>query len=106
MKIKKETLILRKEAFEIMLKGARRRRDGMVVDGVCFSGLCSMATCLLDIKAERAFMTVLKRYGKSIGRDANYAWLWPAGEWKPRRQWLEQELEKINKELEAYDVHD
>ena len=94
MKIKKETLVLRKEAFEIMLKGARR-------SGICFSGLCSMAACLLDIKAERAFMTVLKRYGKSIGRDADLKYLWPGGEWELRRQWLENELEKINKKLEA-----
>ena len=105
MKIKKETLIIRKEAFEIMLKGARRRQDGMDVDGIDFKGLCSMAISLLDAKAERAFMTVLKRYGKSIGRDADSKYLWPEGEWEPRRQWLEQELEKINIKLEAYDVH-
>lgn len=96
MKIKKETLTIRKEAFEIMLK----------IKPFEFTGLCSAAKWTLDRNHRKAFMTVLKNYASSNGFNPKSDYCWRKNDWPPRQRWMRRELDKINKKLEAYDVHD
>ena len=95
METKKELLIY-KSALETLL------RNIGVISPIYILGLCHLATKVLNTEQGAIFDNYIDNYAKSIGKCAD-DFLWPIGEQKPRKQWLESELEKVNQKLKEYE---
>ena len=92
----KDKLLIYKSALETLLKNIG------VISPIYVLGLCHLATKVLNTEQCDIFDKYIDSYAMSIGTDADH-FLWPIGEQKPRKQWLESELEKVNLKLKEYE---
>ena len=92
----KEELLIYKSALEKLLQNIHR------IDQEDVWGLCYIAIKVLRKKQLSLFKKEINKYGKSIGKRIN-DYLWFAGQREPRKQWLEQELEKVNQKIKEYE---
>lgn len=93
----KEIILLQQSAIEKLLKNIHRVGEDFI------EGLCDLSKIVLTSKERECFRLLLIGYACKIHKNLD-DYLWSPYDAEPRRIWLEEELQKVNKKLEILKV--
>ena len=92
MKVR-EVFLLQQGAIKKLLSNIHRVGEDSVI------GLCELSKIVLTSKEKECFRLLLIEYACKIRKNLD-DYLWSPYDAEPRKIWLEEQLEKVNKKLE------